>query len=560
MMRRQVVWLIVVGIAVRLGLAAMVGLGVDESYMVAVARRVSLSYFDHPPLAFWLAHGSAAVFGGESRVVVRLPFVLMFAGTTWLVYRLGAETFGEPTGWLAALFLNVSAVFSVSTASWVLPDGPLMLGLTASAYCLARVLFDPAEEEGHAWRWWLAAGAAAGVAALSKYQSSLFMASVLLFLVTRPAQRRWLRRPEPYAAVLVMLLMFSPVLVWNAAHGWVSIAFQLSRGASPAHITIGRRLGALAQNIVGQAAWILPWIWVPLIAALIGVLRRRPIDDRQWFFACLAVVPIAVFTVVSLGGQPGLPHWPASGYLFLFPLVGDAAIGLYHRPMPRGVYTYGPTAATDAQPGARYPMQRVALWTVGSVLAFCALLTVAASTMLTGWPERVAPSLFRHGDPTLEALDWSDLRPGLDSLGMLARPRTFVAGTSWVQSGKVAYALGPAVPVLCLSGDPRGFGYLYDERAFVGEDAVIVDRVPARHDATVMYGSYFDHLTTIGRISVRRWGRPAFDVAIYLGQGFRRPYPTGTPVSPARRAGHGAGLSPTIGTRGADSRADQRGR
>ena len=519
--RRPMLWLIGIGIVVRAGLAIPLGLGVDESYMVAVGRKVSLSYFDHPPLAFWLAHSASVLAGNESHLAVRLPFVLLFAGTTWLMYQLGTQAFGPRSGWIAALLLNVSAVFSASTGSWVLPDGPLMFGLAASAYCLVRVLFDPTHEQ-HAWRWWLAAGACAGLAALSKYQASLFLAGVLLFLVVRPAQRRWLRRPEPYAALLVTLLMFVPVLAWNASHDWVSIAFQLGRGGTPGHVTMARRLGALGQNIAGQIAWILPWVWVILAAALLRVLRRRPADDREWFFACLALVPIAVFSLVSLGGQPGLPHWPASGYLFLFPLV-DGLLGFHGPPMAPGTYSYASRPRESVF--ARHRMQLVMFCLVGSVLVFPLLLAFAASAAITGWPARVAPSLFRKGDPTLEALDWGELRPGLDSLGVLAGPRTFVAGTSWVQSGKIAYALGPSVPVACLSADPRGFGYVYDQRAFEGEDAVIIDRLPARHEVMAMYGAYFGQLAPAGRIGIRRGGRPAFDVAVYVGRGFRGPYP-----------------------------------
>jgi 4-amino-4-deoxy-L-arabinose transferase-like glycosyltransferase len=548
-LRRRTLWLIVIGIAVRAGLAIPVGLGVDESYMIAVGRRVSLSYFDHPPLAFWLAHGASVLLGSESHLVVRLPFLLLFAGTTWLMYRLGAPTFGPYAGWIAALLLNVSAVFSASTASWVLPDGPLMFGLVASACCLVRVLFDP-KEARHAWQWWLAAGACAGLAALSKYQASLFLAGVLLFLMVRPAQRRWLRRPEPYAALLVTLLMFAPVLAWNASHEWVSIAFQLGRGGTPGNVTLVRRLGSFGQNIAGQIAWVLPWIWVILAAALVRVLRRRPADDREWFFACLALVPIALFSLVSLGGQPGLPHWPASGYLFLFPLAGNCLFLLLHGvPMAPGTYSYKRVSRESVF--ARHRRQFV-LWSlVGSVLAFPPLLAFAASAAITGWPARVAPSLFRKGDPTLEALDWSDLRPGLDSLGVLPGARVFVAGTSWVQSGKIAYALGPAVPVVCLSDDPRGFQYVYDQRGFEGDDAVIVDRLPTHHDVMAMYGAYFERLAPAGQIGIRRDGLRAFDVAVYVGRGFRGPYPHETvpanghhPQGPVATGPYQGGIGP----------------
>ncbi len=58
--------------------------------------------------------------------MVRLPFILLFAGTTWLMYRLTARLFGEPAGLWAAVLLNLSLVFSITSGGWVLPDGPLM--------------------------------------------------------------------------------------------------------------------------------------------------------------------------------------------------------------------------------------------------------------------------------------------------------------------------------------------------------------------------------------------------------------------------------------------------
>ena len=133
------------GTLLRFLLAESTGLGVDESYAVAVARQFSLSYFDHPPLHFWLAGAIAKLAHSESAEVVRFPFVVCFAATTWLTYRIGARLFGEHAGAVAALLLNISAVFSVTTGGWVLPDGPLMLFMLASVAVIADILF-----EGHA--------------------------------------------------------------------------------------------------------------------------------------------------------------------------------------------------------------------------------------------------------------------------------------------------------------------------------------------------------------------------------------------------------------------------
>src|ERR1700759_552811 len=101
----QILTLIVVTTALRLGFAASLGLGVDESYMVAAGRTLGLGYFDHPPLAWWLSWAAAHLFGSEAPIVVRLPFVALFALSTWLMYRLGAAIADRRAGLLAALLL-----------------------------------------------------------------------------------------------------------------------------------------------------------------------------------------------------------------------------------------------------------------------------------------------------------------------------------------------------------------------------------------------------------------------------------------------------------------------
>jgi 4-amino-4-deoxy-L-arabinose transferase-like glycosyltransferase len=64
---------------------------------------------------------------------------------------------------------------------------------------------------------------------LGKYSGVLLGPVVLLYLLTSPRQRHWFFKPQPYLAVLVALAVFAPVLIWNAQHDWVSLAFQSSR-------------------------------------------------------------------------------------------------------------------------------------------------------------------------------------------------------------------------------------------------------------------------------------------------------------------------------------------
>src|SRR5712672_3598152 len=163
----------------RLLFASALGLGIDESYMVAAGRKPQLSYFDHPPIAWWMAWGAAHLTGSESPVVVRLPFIALFAVTTFLMYRLTSALFSPEAGLWAAVVLNMAPVFGISSAGWVLPDGPLLAALLGAAVRLVAALRSDSRA---GWGWWLGTGMCAGLALCSKYSAVLTIIGAAAFL------------------------------------------------------------------------------------------------------------------------------------------------------------------------------------------------------------------------------------------------------------------------------------------------------------------------------------------------------------------------------------------
>ncbi len=484
-------------------LAESTGLGVDESYAVTVARQLSLSYFDHPPLHFWLAGAMARLAHSESGEVVRFPFVVCFAATTWLMYRIGARFFGENAGAIAALLLNISAVFSVTTGGWVLPDGPLMLLMLAAVAVIADILFDGPVHfvRGSDTFRWVVAGIFTGLAMLSKYHGVFVLAGTFLFLLTSAPHRKWLARPGPYLGALIACAMFTPVIAWNREHGWTSFVFQGGRAAGRGGIHIDTMLASLG----GQAAYVLPWIWVPLMVVLWGALRTGPRDAARWFLVCLGIGPIAAFTLIALRGDPGLPHWEAPGYLMLFPILGAAVAARLER-------------------GDTFTKR----WLRWSTWAFIGLVVVLATQTANGWMERIAPSLFAKGDPTTDMISWRELRPTLDAKGMLAHDE-FLAAPSWIQAGQAALGTGPDIPVLCLCSDPHHFFYMNDDRTFLGRDAVFVKKIRPNDDVVAAFSPYFDSFQLADTLVIHRAGVEAIRVGIYTARGFKKLVPTTQP-------------------------------
>jgi hypothetical protein len=512
--RTVVIAVLALGTMLRFLVAEATGLGVDESYAVAVARQFSLSYFDHPPLHFWLAGAMATLAHSESGEVVRFPFVVCFAGTTWLMYRIAARFFGEHAGAVAALLLNISAVFSVTTGGWVLPDGPLMLFMLASVAVIADVLFEGASSiapnqipaargsarvlRGSDTFRWAVAGVFAGLAMLSKYHGVFVLAGTFLFLLTSAPHRKWLSRPGPYLGALIACAMFTPVLLWNRQHGWASFAFQGGRATGRG----GLHLDTMLASLAGQAGYVLPWIWVPLVVVLWGALRSGPRDAARWFLACLGIGPIAVFTLIALRGDPGLPHWEAPGYLMLFPILGAAVAAR----MERGDLV-------------------VKRWLRWSTWTFVGLVVILATQTANGWMERLAPSLFAKGDPTTDMVSWRALRSTLDAKDLLGHG-TFLAAPSWIQAGQAALGVGPDIPVLCLCADPHHFYYMNDDRTFLGRDAVFVKKIKPNEDVIAAFSPYFESFAIVDTLVIRRGGALALSVGIYRARGFRKVFPT----------------------------------
>src|SRR5689334_1381500 len=64
---------IAVSFVTRAALAAVMGFSFDETYDVVVARKLALSYYDHPPAIMWLIAAVVKITGGENHLIVHLP-------------------------------------------------------------------------------------------------------------------------------------------------------------------------------------------------------------------------------------------------------------------------------------------------------------------------------------------------------------------------------------------------------------------------------------------------------------------------------------------------------
>jgi 4-amino-4-deoxy-L-arabinose transferase-like glycosyltransferase len=183
----------------------------DEAYYWMWSRWLAPSYYDHPPMVAYLIRLGTLLFG-DSLLGIRSMAILAMIAAYVLLYILAVVLFDDQRiGLIAALWFSMTpltAFFSVV----MFPDTPAILFWVAT--CVAAALI---------WRtgrgeWWYLLGLSAGLLLLSKYTALFLLFGIVAWLVVAKDMRFWLSRREPYLAALIALILFSPVLWWNAEH------------------------------------------------------------------------------------------------------------------------------------------------------------------------------------------------------------------------------------------------------------------------------------------------------------------------------------------------------
>ncbi|MFL5349247.1 MAG: ArnT family glycosyltransferase [Hyalangium sp.] len=272
---RTCVTLLGVAVAVRLALALGTDVYFDEAYYWQWARHLAWGYFDHPPLiAWWIA-----------AVGIRPAALLCGAGTAAALWGLARDVHGSrEAAWRAAALWSVLPVATM-TGVLATPDAPLLLFWTLALWALWRER-------------WVLAGLASGLALLSKYPAVLI---ALAFLVTAVRQRRL--PAGAWVTALLGVLLFLPVVLWNAHREWVGFAFQLRHGLSGSG-----QLKFFAEFLGGQLALGGP-VLLPL--ALVYAVRG---PREQFLLRAATLIPLLFFGYAALRAR-GEANWPAAAYL-----------------------------------------------------------------------------------------------------------------------------------------------------------------------------------------------------------------------------------------------------
>jgi 4-amino-4-deoxy-L-arabinose transferase-like glycosyltransferase len=306
--------------AMRLVYAGVLELRTDEAYYWTWSKESVLSFLDHPPGIAWSIRFGTAIFG-DTNLGVRFGGIVAMLVTQLLLADIVRRVTHDARAVVFAVLMPEAALYYGLLMAKVAPDTAMIPFAVAMLWALVRL-----HESGNP-RWWLAAGLFAGLAMLSKFTVIMLLPAVIAFALVPDWRRRWLFSQYPWRAALIAVLVFSPVLIWNAQHDWAAFRFQAVRAVATHPLSL-RTVG----EFIGMQFGLVGFVLLPVVLSGVTLTAWRGYRTREPVAILLStavLVPFCYFFWKSLTLRVG-DTWP----MFLWP-AGFAAAAINLALLPR---------------------------------------------------------------------------------------------------------------------------------------------------------------------------------------------------------------------------------
>ncbi|MCX5842265.1 MAG: glycosyltransferase family 39 protein [Deltaproteobacteria bacterium] len=310
---RKYFWFFLIALTVwRLIYIFIIPITPQEAYYWYYSKYPALSYFDHPPMAaysIWLGTHlfGNTIFGVKFMGVLwgLLTNILLYFTTLRAVQHLDSDPdFQNYLAFMVVILFNLT-IFAHLYSVTIMPDTPLMFFWLLTIYFIQEWIISAKNY------YWLLAGLALGLGMVSKYTAIALVPAFFVYLLLSKKGRRQLVTPWPYLALIIVFVVFSPVIYWNAMHNWASFIFQFGdRAKSVTHFGM-KYFGVL---IGSQLFLLTPFIFVLFFVGFVKFVKCFQQERAAAFFYLTSFFIIGGFTLLSFETLIKM-NWLLPGYL-----------------------------------------------------------------------------------------------------------------------------------------------------------------------------------------------------------------------------------------------------
>jgi 4-amino-4-deoxy-L-arabinose transferase-like glycosyltransferase/membrane-associated phospholipid phosphatase len=295
-----------------------IDLSPDEAHYWEWSRRLDLSYYSKGPAVAYLIYLGTHIFG-DTVFGIRIMAVIFSTLGSIFLYIMGKKAYDEKVGLSSAVLIQIIPLFSVYGILFTI-DSPFTFFWILSLFLLWKVINSQSSVENRAENresqgsnpgsliYWCLLGLSIGFGLLTKYTMAFFYPCAFLVLLTSKEHRKLLLTKEPYIAFALSILIFSPVIMWNAGHDWVT----LRHTAGQAHMANGIRISLKSFiDFIGSQLGVI----TPLLFILMSISVWKLREERNGKFLFWFSVPVFVFFLLKSLQAKVQANWALPGYI-----------------------------------------------------------------------------------------------------------------------------------------------------------------------------------------------------------------------------------------------------
>jgi 4-amino-4-deoxy-L-arabinose transferase-like glycosyltransferase len=296
-MKNFVKILIFVLLIFRIILSFKLQLHPDEAYYWLWSKNLDFSYFDHPPMVAYFI--KLTTIFSNSEFFVRFSTIICYLIFNFILYKLAKEMFNEYVGYLSLAIFNT---FPANALGFIItPDISLML------FTILFLYFSFIALEKDKPKYWYLSGIACGFGLLSKYNAVLLIISIFFVILLVKEYRKFLFTKYLYLSILLSLIFFLPVVVWNYFNGWISFRYQFFHGIPQKAGNVNNVITYLSGQIVSLGLFL-------GIICLYVLIRSFFIKDKKIkFLIIFSAIPLLFFAITSYKSLAEM-NWPLCSY------------------------------------------------------------------------------------------------------------------------------------------------------------------------------------------------------------------------------------------------------
>lgn len=291
----------------------------DESYYIAFAKHLQLSYVDAPPFVSYLNVLQVSL-GLDSPLAARSMVIILHLLSTILLLQIvfnNRDTHEQPLGsvensttlgkqllvtFLMAYIIPIFGIFG----TFILPDTGLIVALSIMLMVTDKVM----TKARLSWCDALYLGIGLGIGLLSKYHIFPLGGGILLGLFIELCLKtrfEWSMIVKLLFTILIGLICALPLFIWNAEHHFASFVFQFQHGFQ----SNSWQLHTMFLFIMSATLYLTPWFTYLL-------LKRGLFTHKHWYL----IIPVAgLFSILLFSSlrKHILPHWISPAFWLLIP-------------------------------------------------------------------------------------------------------------------------------------------------------------------------------------------------------------------------------------------------